>query len=101
MDDTIHLLTRFRAGVAAGATPAVAVCQALQEVGKALTVTTLTLMLGFSVLVFAQFWPNVVIGQLAVLMIGLALVFDLVVLPALLSLGGETHAASSPGDPGK
>ncbi len=101
VDDTIHLLTRFRAFVAAGSTPAVAVCQALQEVGKALTVTTLTLMLGFSVLVFAQFWPNVVIGQLAVLMIGLALVFDLVVLPALLSLGGETHAASSPGDPGK
>ncbi len=53
-------------------------------VGRPIITTTLVIALGFSVMALAHFRPNVAIGQLAVIMVALALIADFVLTPALL-----------------
>ena len=101
VDDTIHLLSKFTRARSNGASSREAVLKAIHEVGPALTWTTITLMLGFSVLMFASFRPNIMVGVLGVTMIGLAWLADFVLTPALLTYlkprsVAETHAAPSP-----
>lgn len=84
VDDTVHFLSHFRDGLAQGLDVHGAVTQALERVGGAIVATTLLLGVGFSVLAQSQFNVNAQMGLLTTLVIVLALVFDLVFLPALL-----------------
>lgn len=86
VDDTIHLLTKFEAARKAGLGSSAAVRVAFRQVGGALTWTTLTLVLGFSVLILSDFRPNMLIGAVGAVMVALAWVADLLVTPALLTL---------------
>ena len=55
--------------------------------GVAIIVTTLVLTFGFSALAFSSFLINAQMGLLTSLTIVFALVFDLLLLPALLLIG--------------
>jgi predicted RND superfamily exporter protein len=84
VDDTIHFLAAVRLARQSGLAGVRALCCALANVGHALVTTTIVLVVGFGVLIGAEFRPNVVIGQLAVPMFALALFTTLLITPALL-----------------
>jgi hypothetical protein len=84
VDDTVHFLLRYREEQASGRSSAQAVGATFEIVGRPIITTTLVIALGFSVMALAQFRPNVAIGQLAVIMVALALIADFVLTPALL-----------------
>ena len=87
VDDTIHLLSKYEHGRKdMGLSPKEAVEYALTKVGKALIVTTISLIIGFSVLILSPFQANSVLGLMTVLTIGLALTIDFFLLLPMLTL---------------
>ncbi len=97
VDDTIHFLSRFVEGRRAGYDVERALVHVVDESGLPLTVTTVALVLGFGVVALSDFKPNVLIGELAVAMIGLAWAADFIVTPAVLSLfGARTLGEAKP-----
>jgi len=86
VDDTVHLLERVLRERRRGADVASAFERAAGEVGHALTVTTVVLVLGFLTPLLGSFKPNLHFALLAALALVLALVADLVVFPALATL---------------
>ncbi len=93
VDDTIHFFSKFYDARADGKDVEAALRASFRQVGAALSATTLILVLGFGVLVLSDFRPNMLIGQLAIVMIGLAWVADFIVTPALLSVA-ETQPSA-------
>ncbi|MCC5885779.1 MAG: MMPL family transporter [Gammaproteobacteria bacterium] len=83
VDDTVHLLTRYRR-LRAEMDVAAAVRSTLATVGPALVVTTLILFVGFACLAASSFALNALLAQITLLTIGLALLVDLLLLPAWL-----------------
>ncbi len=86
VDFAIHYLHRYRSELAAGRTAkeAVGVCHA--NIGRALYLTGVTIIIGFSVLMFSNFVPTIMFGLLVAIAMGLALVANLSLLPSLLVL---------------
>ncbi len=83
VDDTIHFLSRFKMEVHQH--PSIdSILLTMKATGRAIIFTSLVLSLGFLVLAFASFNPVINFGILLFFLVLLALVFDLVVLPALL-----------------
>jgi predicted RND superfamily exporter protein len=87
VDDTVHFISKYRrAREQKLFSPEQAIEYALTNVGSALVVTTVVLVLGFSILNVSQFNLNAMTGQLAALTIGIALIFDFLILPPILLL---------------
>lgn len=84
VDDTIHLLHRYRWAREAGQAPLAAIEQAMCHTGRALIVTTVILTLGFWVGILGSFRPTVYFAFLTGLTMVLALLADLLVTPAVL-----------------
>jgi len=85
VDDTIHLLSKYiRARREMGYSSEDALRYAFQTVGKAIIVTTLVLASGFSILMQSSFGFNADMGKLTAITIIVALVLDLLLLPAML-----------------
>lgn len=84
VDDAIHYMHRFKDEIAEGKSTIDAVRATHDSIGKALYFTTLTVVIGFSVLLFSRFMPTVYFGALAALAMLLALTSNLTILPALL-----------------
>lgn len=84
VDDSVHFLARLRRFRRAGRTLEDAVEGTITEVGRPIIVTSVVLAAGFSVLMLGSFAPNIYFGMVTALVILLALLFDLVVLPAVL-----------------
>ena len=85
VDDSVHFLTKYlRARREQGLAADAAARYALRSVGTALTVTTLVLVAGFLVLAQSTFLQNSQMGSLSAVTIALALIADLLLLPALL-----------------
>lgn len=93
VDDTIHYLHRFRVEYARWGDARVAVSFSHASIGRALFYTSVTVMMGFSVLYFSNFVPTVMFGIWTAVAMGLALLANLALLPALLVL---THGKKSP-----
>lgn len=85
VDDTVHMVTRIKHHLGAGLAMEPALSASIIEVGRALSTTSLILAAGFSMLAFGSFTPNIYLGIMAAVIIGVALVTDLLVLPAALS----------------
>lgn len=85
VDDTVHFLTKYTRARKAGKETRAAIRQTFRDVGGALTYTSIVLVFGFSMMTFATFRPNVMIGFLGAAMIGLAWVADFILTPAVLS----------------
>lgn len=88
VDDTVHFLARYRrARREYNYDPPVAIRHALLNVGPALIANSVILAAGFAFLALSTFKVNLEMGLLTALAIGFALLFDFLVLPALLMLG--------------
>lgn len=84
VDDTIHFLVKYNQHIKKGATSEIALAQTLTSSGQALIVTTVILVSAFGCFSFASFMPNVNFGILTSIVLSLALLLDLILLPALL-----------------
>ncbi|MEE2828814.1 MAG: MMPL family transporter [Myxococcota bacterium] len=89
VDDTIHLVVRWREERLAAPDNSTAIEQAVIHTGRAVTITTIVLMAGFLANGFSSFPTMVVLALLGASVIFVALLCDLFVLPALLMLWGE------------
>ena len=85
VDDTIHYTHRFREELARDGDHWAAVRRAHGSVGRALYYTTVTITLGFSILVLSNFVPTIYFGLLTGAAMVLALVANLTLLPLLLA----------------
>ena len=84
VDDTIHVSLRYQRERSGGATRVDAVSTTLATVGEAVVITSICLALGFAVLMFSRWGGLVSFGLLASLGIVIALLADLLLLPAAL-----------------
>lgn len=85
VDDTVHFLVKYlRAKREEGLTGSRAVNYAFQTVGPAILANTVILVLGFAILAGSTFKITSDMGIMTAMAIGLALVMDLLFLPALL-----------------
>ncbi len=85
VDDTVHFLSKYlRARREKGMDAKEAVRYSFENVGVALTETTILLVLGFSVLTYSAFELNSQNGLMTSITIALALVVDFLFLPGLL-----------------
>ncbi|HAS8512899.1 TPA: RND family transporter [Vibrio vulnificus] len=84
VDDAVHFLAKYQHARKEGQNAEQAVRYAIHTVGRALWITTVVLVAGFSVLAMSQFRLNSDMGQLSAIVIFVALVIDFVLLPSLL-----------------
>lgn len=86
VDDAVHFLSKYQRARKEGQTAEQAVRYAFHTVGRALWITTVVLVAGFSVLATSSFRLNADMGQLSAIVIFIALVVDFLFLPTLLML---------------
>jgi hypothetical protein len=84
VDDTIHMLARFREEYAAGASVDEAIRQSGRGSGRAIVITSAMLVAGLLVMLNSSFVPIKLFAELLTVTIITCLVGDLVMLPALL-----------------
>jgi predicted RND superfamily exporter protein len=88
VDDTVHVLSHYDPK----RPPAVAVRRALREVWWPVVTTSVVAICGFSVLGFSTFLPMMKFGLMVAGAMGLALIGDLLILPAVILLFGPRPA---------
>ena len=87
VDDTVHFLSKYRrARREFGQDSEAAVHHAFDTAGRALLTTTVVLVGGFLIFAFSPFVPTAQVGVLTAMIIGFALIADLTLLPALLTM---------------
>jgi len=84
VDDTIHYLHRYNREFRKDLNKDRALRDTIKSVGKPIIFTTLTISVGFSILLFSHFQPTATFGFLMVVTMLLALIGDLIILPALM-----------------
>ena len=84
VDDTIHYIHRFKKEYAKEGDYMKAVEQSDNSIGHAMQYTSITIMLGFSILVLSNLIPTIYFGLLTMLVMGTALLADMILLPKLL-----------------
>jgi len=85
VDDTVHILSKYHRGKREqGLGSHDAIRYSFSHVGKALWVTTVIMIAGFSVLAFSSYKLNVDMGILTATAVGVALALDFLLLPTLL-----------------
>lgn len=84
VDDTIHMLYRFRREHAKLGSVELALERTMTKIGPVLVVSTLVLVAGMSVLFLSELPMNHDYARLTIFIFGAALVGDLVLLPALI-----------------
>jgi predicted RND superfamily exporter protein len=94
VDDTIHFLSALHSR--RHLPWAERVRSAVHETGAALVGTTVILVGGFSVLLFSGILANRIFGSLCAATLVLALLADLLVLPALILLLGARGSSPAP-----
>ena len=83
VDDSLHFLLRYRKELKHSGNRKDAIKLTIINTGSALMITTTILVSGFSVLLLSAFLPTYQFGLLSAGMIGIALLCDLTLLPAL------------------
>ena len=84
VDDTIHYLVRFNHEFRKDLDDRRAMCDTLKHMGRPIIYTTITISLGFAVLLFSSFKPTAIFGGMMVITLLSALAGDLILLPALM-----------------
>lgn len=95
VDDAVHFLSKYQRARKEGQSAEQAVRYAFHTVGRALWITTVVLVAGFSVLALSGFRLNADMGLLSAIVIFIALVVDFILLPILLMIfDKENHYVS-------
>ena len=84
VDDTIHFVSKYMSGRQQGLSSAEAVRATFRAVGPALWATTAILVAGFLVFAASGYEPSWTLGVLVSITITIALIADVLLLPALL-----------------
>ena len=87
VDDTIHFLTRFRIEAARTQTSQEAIQRTFAFAGRAIVMTTIILAAGFFPFVASDYWRTWILGTLLPLALFVAMVADLLLVPALAQVG--------------
>jgi hypothetical protein len=85
VDDTIHYLVRFNREFKKDLDKRRALDATVRSMGRPMVLTTVTIGLGFSVLLFSHFEPTAVFGLMMVVTLVSALTGDLILLPSLMT----------------
>lgn len=96
VDDTVHFLVRYRLESARTDDRAVAIRRTFAFAGRAIVTTTLILGLGFFPLSFSDYTPLRLMGMLLPAVLVVALVADLLLVPALARLGWLRFGGTGP-----
>ena len=96
VDDTIHFMSRYRLRLAESRDVRQAVHATMLEVGRPIVATSVALAIGFAALFLSGFQPNREFGVLSAVTISVALVGDLVLLPACLHIFRPRFPAPAP-----
>ena len=94
VDDTIHLLYRYHTFRKEGKSEEESIVTAVRETGVAIIGTTIVLSAGFFVLASSSFKMNADMGLMTAITIIIALVLDLLLIPALLKVTGKSAKAA-------
>ena len=86
VDDTIHFLSRFRSEYLLTKSHEKSTTTTILTTGRAIIGTSITLGMGFLVLLFSNFKPNYEFGILATIILIIALLSSLILLPALINI---------------
>ena len=90
VDNTTHFLSKYlRARREQGKNKKEAISYSFETVGIALIANAVVLISGFAILAYSTFLPNFHMGALTAITIAIALIVDLICLPALLMIGGN------------
>ena len=84
VDDAIHVMSRYLLAKNEGASTKQSIARAMNESGRAVVFSSIVLVFGFSVLCFASFTTIIYVGLFGSIIMTLALVGDLIMLPAIL-----------------
>jgi predicted RND superfamily exporter protein len=84
VDDTIHLLSRYKLELVKGQNSFQAIRNAYMHTGKALIITSVILFGGFIGLCFSSFQSTFFIGLFVTLTLAFALIFDFALIPPLV-----------------
>ncbi len=95
VDDTVHFLSKYNYARQRGDGAEQSVRYAFQSVGRALMITTVVLALGFATLTLSTFALNEDMGLLTSIIIVVALLVDLIFLPAALLFFDQNRQAQS------
>ena len=89
IDDTVHFLTKYlKARRIQRFSKSKAISFAFDSVGKALLITSIVLIAGFSLLTTSSFYMNSGMGLMTAIIIMIALISTFIFLPTLLQKGG-------------
>ena len=86
VDDTIHFLSRFRSEFKLSNSHQKSTSVTILTTGRAIISTTITLAMGFVVLIFSDFKPNSEFGILSTIILLVALISSLLLLPSLINV---------------
>ena len=89
VDDTIHFLVKYFDARKRGLGMEDTFDEVLHYAGKAIFFTTIVLSVSFSMFVFSTFTPNQNFGTVTAAALIIALIIDLLYLPALLSVADK------------
>jgi len=86
VDNTIHYIFRHRSEYLLSSNYKISMEKTHNSIGYALYYTTLTIIVGFSILIFSNFIPSIYFGLLTSLAMVVALLASLTLVPRLLSI---------------
>lgn len=84
VDDTIHLLAKYKLEIKKGRSRSMALKRSFLSSGKAIIVTTLILVGGFLTLLFSSFTSTFYMGLLVSITLIFAVVLDLLIMPLII-----------------
>ncbi len=86
IDDTVHFLSKYKVAIQKTKILSEAIEEALLFSGTAIVITTIVLVLSFGTFLFSNFTVYSNFGLLSSISLSLAMLFDLMLLPAIISL---------------
>ena len=94
VDDTIHYIYRFKEEIKQDGNYLAAMHRCHSSIGHAMYYTSITIIIGFSILVFSNFWPTIYFGLFTGLAMLIAMVAALTLLPRLIVIFKPFRAES-------
>lgn len=95
VDDTIHMLSRFRSGLDSGLARRDALAASVGDAGPAIVMTTVVVCAGFAPLVASRFEVLFLVGLMTMVSAIAALAIDLFVFPAIVSTCARERNSTS------
>jgi len=84
VDDTIHYIYRFKEEIRRDGDYLATMHRCHSSIGQAMYYTSITIIIGFSILVFSNFWPTIYFGLFTGLAMLIAMIAALTLLPRLI-----------------